>query len=363
MNLSCGIVGLPNVGKSTLFNAILARQVADCANYPFCTIEPNVGVVEVPDERLPVLATFVGTQKIVPAIVKFVDIAGLVAGAHKGEGLGNKFISHIREVDLILYVLRAFEDSEIILAGSVDPQADFETLQTELILADLETLEKQKEVKGAKAPKDIIRNEVVQKLKAALNAGKTARSVELSKEEKEEMRSLNLLTAKRAMAVFNISEKDIGRTKEMMQEMEMRYPKIFESVSEVIPVSAKIEFELKSLSFEDRVQYLKSLGIEKSGLDILIPQVFYALGLINFLTAGEKEVRAWTIEKGTDAQHAAGAIHSDFERNFVRAAVIPCEEFVQYKGWKGAQEAGKVRYEGKEYAVKDGDVVEFMVNV
>jgi hypothetical protein len=252
MNLSCGIVGLPNVGKSTLFNAILARQVADCANYPFCTIEPNVGVVEVPDERLPVLAALVGTQKIVPAIVKFVDIAGLVAGAHKGEGLGNKFLSHIREVDLILYVLRAFEDSEIIRAGSVDPQADFETLQTELILADLETLEKQREVKGAKTPKDIIRNEAVQKLKAALNAGRTARNVELSKEEKEEIRSLNLLTAKRAMGVLNISEKDIARTKEMMQEMRAQYPKIFESVSEVIPVSAKIEFELKSLSPEDR---------------------------------------------------------------------------------------------------------------
>lgn len=362
MNLSCGIVGLPNVGKSTLFNAILARQVADCANYPFCTIEPNVGVVEVPDERLPILAKIVETQKIVPAIVKFVDIAGLVAGAHKGEGLGNKFLSHIREVDLILYVLRAFEDSEIIRAGSVDPGADFETLQTELILADLETLEKQKEVKGAKDPKDIIRNEAVQKLKTALNEGIPARNVELSKEEKEEIKSLNLLTAKRAMAVLNISEQDIARANEVLDEMKARYHKVFESASEVIPVSAKIEFELRSLSFEDRKEYLKSLGIEKSGLDILIPRVFYALGLINFLTAGEKEVRAWTIEKGTDAKQAAGTIHSDFEENFVRAAVIPFEEFVQYKGWKGAQEAGKVRYEGKEYIVQDGDVVEFMVN-
>ena len=362
MKLSCGIVGLPNVGKSTLFNALLARQVADCANYPFCTIEPNIGVVEVPDERLPQLAKLMGSERTIPAAVEFVDIAGLVEGAHKGEGLGNKFLANIREVYLILYVLRAFEEGDVVRAGSVDPGADFETLRTELILADLATLEKQKEIKGGKDKKEIIKNEAVLKLKAALNEGRAARDVDLTDEEKEEAKTLNLLTAKPAVAVLNISEKDMARSAEIIGEMKKLYPKLFDSVLEVVPISAKIEFELTTLSSKEREEYLESLGVKRTGLDALIPKVFHALGLIAFLTANKNEAHAWMIEKGTKAKHAAGTVHSDFEQNFVRAGVIPFDEFVRHGSWKKAQEIGRVRYEGKEYIVQDGDVIEFLAN-
>lgn len=362
-NLSCGIIGLPNVGKSTLFNALLSRQVADCSNYPFCTIEPNVGVVEVPDERLVQLSRLTGIQKIVPAVVRFVDIAGLVGGAYKGEGLGNKFLAHIREVDLLLHVLRAFEDKNVANAGSMNPLVDFETVKTELILADLETLGKQKIVKGAIDEKTLLRSETIQKLKASFNEGKEAWRLSLTKEEQEEIKSLHLLTAKPTIAVLNISEQDTSRIPQLLQEYQDKYPKLFESTLDVVPLSAKIEFEIRTLPQEEQKEYFASLGLQASGIDFLIQKVFYALGLITFFTTtGEKEIRAWMIKKDTSAKEAGGVIHSDFEQKFVRAAVIPFDEFIVHGGWGRARELGKVRLEGKEYKIQDGDVVEFMIS-
>lgn len=357
--LTIGIVGLPNAGKSTLFNALLSRQIASCAPYPFCTIEPNVGVVEVPDPRLPVLAEIVHTQTIVPAIVEFKDIAGLVAGAASGEGLGNKFLSHIRESAAILHVLRGFEDQNVVRESKIDPQGDFEIIKTELCLADLQTLEKQREPNPSVATKeDKARWQLVLKLRQALEEGIEVRNMDLTDEEKEMVKLLCLLTAKPALFVLNISEKDISLSNKALGEK-------FGLVEDekIIPICAKVEMELSELPLEERKEYLKELGLAESGLERLINKGFEVLGLQTYLTAGEKEVRAWTIRKGAKAPEAAGIIHTDFEKGFIKAQVCAYEDFVQYKGWKGVAEAGKVRLEGKDYVMQEGDVVEFKFNV
>lgn len=346
MSLKVGIVGLPNVGKSTLFNALLKRQQALVANYPFATIEPNVGIVEVPDERLTVLAKMSESVKIVPAMIEFVDIAGLVAGAASGAGLGNKFLTHIRDVDVILQVVRDFADSEIVKEGSVDPKTDYEVIETELILKDLESITKQMDNKDLKQKGMEKKRGVVEKLFAGLNAGKPAREI-LEGEEIELARDLFLLTAKKEIKVFNVSEDDVRLRSE--------------SESEQLYICAKIEAELSSLSAEDARMFMDDLGIKESGLDKLIKKAYATLGLISFLTTGITESRAWTITKGTKAPQAAGVIHTDFEKKFIKAKVCGYEEFVATGGWKEASEKGKVRFEGKEYEMKDGDVVEFMV--
>ncbi len=349
MSLSIGIVGLPNAGKSTLFNALLSRQIANVAPYPFCTIDPNVGVVEVPDPRLAVLAKIVHTEKLVPAIVEFKDIAGLVAGASKGEGLGNKFLAHIRESAAIVHVLRAFEDEDVARAGSVDPKSDFEVVKTELCLADLQTLEKQREPNPSVATKeDKLRWETVLKLREVLGAGREVRSEKWTEDEEEVIKSLSLLTAKPAIFVLNIGESDVG-------------PHFAEASRgiEMIPICAKTEMELSELSPEERKAYLKELGLSESGLERLIKKGYEVLGLQTFLTAGEKEVRAWTVRAGAKAPEAAGVIHTDFEKGFIKAEVVSYEDFIQFGGWKEAAEAGKVRLEGKDYVMREGDVVEF----
>ncbi|MBI3956167.1 redox-regulated ATPase YchF [Candidatus Gottesmanbacteria bacterium] len=342
MNLKVGIVGLPNAGKSTLFNALLKRQVAEAANYPFTTIEPNVGVVPVPDERLAKLATIVEQAEhvkppMVPATVQFVDIAGLVKGASEGEGLGNKFLSYIREVDMIVNVLRYFEDAGVVhVAGDVNPQRDRDIIETELILADLQTLENQKS-----------KSETVQKFTDTLNRAMPAREVAITDEQKVEIRDLHLLTMKPVLYVGNVSENQLSNSQIIQLS---NYP--------ILLISAKIEAELASLSEEEQKAYLKELGLEASGLDRLIRKAYEMLGLISFLTCGIKEVRAWTIEKDTKAPQAAGVIHTDFEKKFIKADVVSYEDF---EGWKKAREEGKVRSEGREYEMQDGDVIEFKV--
>jgi len=359
MNLSVGIVGLPNVGKSTLFNALLKKQTAFVANYPFATIEPNVGVVPVPDARLEVLADIVANEilkqvqddkkkrpPIVPAAVKFVDIAGLVKGAAEGEGLGNKFLSHIREVDAICEVIRYFKDVDIAhVSGVPDPESDREVVNTELILADLQTLEKQQPPKKNSTKEDLIRWEAVQKLKKGMDESKLAKEIHLSDEEKSLVKDLQLLTMKPFIYVANVDENQL---KEQFLE-------------NTIPISAKIEQELSELTEEEQKEYLLDLGLKESGLERLIQKAYEALGLISFLTAGEKEVRAWTIEKGTNAQNAAGTIHNDFIKNFIKAEVVSYQNFVEIGGWKKVRELGKARFEGKEYIMQDGDVVEFKI--
>lgn len=351
MSLKVGIVGLPNVGKSTLFNALLKRQQALVANYPFATIEPNVGIVEVPDERLQTLAKMSESVKIVPAMIEFVDIAGLVAGAASGAGLGNKFLTHIRDVDVILQVVRDFTDSEIVKEGSIDPKTDYEIIETELILKDLETITKQMENKDLKQKGMEKKRGVVEKLFEGLNAGKPARMI-LAGEEVELARDLCLLTMKKEIKVYNVSEDD--------KRLQMS-PATAGDIDDVLFVCAKIESELSSLSEEDAKMFMDDLGIKESGLDKLIKKAYATLGLISFLTTGITESRAWTIEKGTKAPQAAGVIHTDFEKKFIKAKVCGYDEFVSNGGWKEAAEKGKVRFEGKEYEMKDGDVVEFMV--
>ena len=367
MNLSVGIVGLPNVGKSTLFNALLAKQQAFVANYPFATIEPNVGVIPVPDERLTKLAEVEKAEHRmdrlppeVPATIKFVDVAGLVAGAHKGEGLGNKFLSHIREVDAVAYVLRVFEDPDIIRSGSTDPQSDLSVLTTELILADLQTLEKQSEPRGVKDPVALRRWSATEKLRAGLNKGLRASAVDLNEEEREASNELHLLTAKPFLVVLNLSEDGLGS--DLMTEKINSFSKESGISSErVVGISAKIESELAALGKDEALEYLHSMNMDKSGLERLIVRGFELLDLMTFLTAGEKEVRAWTISKGTKAPQAAGVIHTDFEKSFIKADVVTFGDFLANHGWLGSRENGKVRSEGKEYIMREGNVVEFKV--
>lgn len=364
MSLKCGIVGLPNVGKSTLFNALTKAGIA-AENYPFCTIEPNTGVVEVPDPRLNQLAEIINPERIVPAIVEFVDIAGLVAGASKGEGLGNQFLAHIRETDAIVNVVRCFEDDNVIhVAGRVDPISDIEVIQTELCLADLSTVEKalNRYSKAAKSGNDKEAAKLVQLLtpiQAALDQGKPARTVPVSKEDAPLLKPFCLITAKPAMFVGNVSEDGfennplLDRLKEYAAAQN----------APVVAICAKMESEMAEMSDEDRDMFLAEMGQSEPGLNRLIRAGFKLLGLQTYFTAGVKEVRAWTIHVGDTAPQAAGVIHGDFERGFIRAQTIAFDDFIQYKGEQGAKDAGKMRAEGKEYVVKDGDVMNFLFNV
>ena len=363
--MEIGIVGLPNVGKSTMFNAI-TKAGAECANYPFCTIEPNVGIVPVPDERLDELAKLYNPEKVTHAIIKFVDIAGLVKGASKGEGLGNKFLSHIREVDAIVQVVRCFEDSNIVhVDGSINPVRDIETINMELILADLEAVEKRldRAIKMARADKKHqIEVDALNKIKVALEAGKLASSVTLTDEEKEMLVDFYLLTSKPMMYVANVSEEQLKNIDNDAKFKELKEYAQKEG-SEVIPLCVKIEEELATLDDEEKNEMLGLLGIEESGLDKVIRVSYKLLGLMSFLTAGEPEVRAWTIKIGTKAPEAAGKIHSDIERGFIKAEVINYKELLECGSIAKAKEKGLVRFEGKDYIMQDGDVVLFRFNV
>ncbi len=358
MSLSVGIVGLPNVGKSTLFNALLKRQAALAANYPFATIDPNTGIVPVPDKRLEPLAKVVKTTTIKPATVEFVDIAGLVKGASEGEGLGNQFLAHIRETDLICHVVRGFTDPDIIREGSVDPVSDAETIETELLLADLATLEKQKAPKATKEPELLKRWAMVERLQEAARAGTPLRTVTTTDEEREVAKELGLLTAKTMVYVVNVDETAVSRFTELAAEYAQQ---LHSKPENVLVVSAKIESELSSLSDEDQALFLSELGLAESGLERVIARVYQLLGLQSFLTAGELEVRAWTIKSGMKAPEAAGVIHTDFTKKFIKANVASYEDFMALGGWKGVREKGKLRIEGKEYVMLPGDVVEFMI--
>ena len=364
--MKLGIVGLPNVGKSTLFNA-LTNAGAESANYPFCTIDPNVGVVAVPDKRLDKLAEMYNPDKYTPAIIEFVDIAGLVKGASKGEGLGNKFLGNIREVDAVVHVVRCFENGDIVhVDGSVDPLRDVETINIELILSDLEIVERaiDRTTKAARADKKLLEKlDVLERVKVALEEGKCARTVELDDEDVAWIEESRLLTLKPIIYVANISESEVGGEYENNEHYKALKAHAESEGSEIIAVSAQIEAELAALDGEEKEMFLSDLGIEESGHDKLIKSSYSLLGLISFLTAGPKEVRAWTIKKGTKAPGAAGKIHSDFERGFIRAEVVAFDDLVREGDRNKVKEKGLLRSEGKEYVMKDGDVVEFLFNV
>ncbi|HTH74921.1 MAG TPA: redox-regulated ATPase YchF [Trinickia sp.] len=364
MSLKCGIVGLPNVGKSTLFNALTKAGIA-AENYPFCTIEPNVGVVEVPDARLKALAEIVKPERILPAVVEFVDIAGLVAGASKGEGLGNQFLANIRETDAITHVVRCFEDENVIhVAGKVDPLSDIEVINTELALADLATVEKSltRYAKAAKSGNDkeaVKLAAVLEKARAQLDGAKPIRALDLSDEEMALLKPFCLITAKPTMYVANV--KDDGFENNPHLEAVRKYAEA--EKSPVVAVCAAIEAEIADLADEDKEVFLADMGMDEPGLNRVIRAAFKLLGLQTYFTAGVKEVRAWTIHIGDTAPQAAGVIHTDFERGFIRAQTISFDDYVAYKGEQGAKEAGKMRAEGKEYVVHDGDVLNFLFNV
>lgn len=366
MSLSVGIVGLPNVGKSTLFNALLKKQAAYVANYPFATVEPNIGIVPVPDERLEVLAEIIAGDPstslrmtrppIKPAVVNFVDIAGLVKGASEGAGLGNKFLSHIREVSIIAHVVRAFVDENVIREGSSDPESDYATIQTELMLSDMQVVDKA--MANRKQPQSSL--EVLKRINAALNSATPVRDIKFSESEKEVVGQLFLLSEKPEIIVLNVSEDQYSLVN--ITAITEQYSKLLLMPKDrFVVICAKIEAELSELSEEEQKAYLADLGLQTSGLERLIKKAYEELGLISFLTAGEKEVRAWTVRRGTKAVEAAGVIHTDFSKAFIKAEVISFEDFVQNKGWKKARELGKARFEGRDYIMQDGDVVEFKI--